>query len=127
MAHYRKIDVSIWNSSKFQYIWLNKFDRKISVPSSLRNPHRIFSRDEVEARSKRCYFAKNKKSLFAQVSEVRKAACSSCGSVESLVLDHVVPLCWGGTNDIENLQILCSRCNSAKGGLLPEPPFMEGN
>lgn len=31
-------------------------------------------------------------------------------------VDHVVPLCAGGTNDPANLQCLCKRCNQAKGG-----------
>lgn len=32
-----------------------------------------------------------------------------------LTVDHVVPLARGGTNDLANLQVLCKRCNSAKG------------
>jgi hypothetical protein len=31
-----------------------------------------------------------------------------------LVIDHVMPLDWGGTNDPENLQPLCVECNSGK-------------
>jgi hypothetical protein len=31
-----------------------------------------------------------------------------------LVIDHVVPLDWGGSNDPENLQPLCVECNSGK-------------
>lgn len=32
-----------------------------------------------------------------------------------LEIDHVIPLALGGTNDIANLQTLCSLCNRAKG------------
>ncbi len=41
--------------------------------------------------------------------------CLKCGSEESLSLDHIRPLVAGGTNDDENLQTLCKRCNSSKG------------
>jgi hypothetical protein len=41
--------------------------------------------------------------------------CLKCGTEDSLSLDHIVPLSAGGTNDDDNLQTLCKRCNSAKG------------
>lgn len=31
-------------------------------------------------------------------------------------LDHVIPKCAGGSNDIENLALACPFCNMAKGG-----------
>lgn len=45
--------------------------------------------------------------------------CQACGaSVEEdhvkLVADHKVPVDWGGTNDITNLQALCEECNRGK-------------
>jgi 5-methylcytosine-specific restriction endonuclease McrA len=30
-------------------------------------------------------------------------------------LDHIMPLCRGGSNDSENLQLLCEPCNRSKG------------
>lgn len=41
--------------------------------------------------------------------------CRSCGTHERLTVDHVIPLALGGTDDLENLQTLCERCNSVKG------------
>jgi 5-methylcytosine-specific restriction endonuclease McrA len=41
--------------------------------------------------------------------------CASCEKSESLVIDHVVSISRGGTNDIENLQLLCNTCNEKKG------------
>lgn len=45
--------------------------------------------------------------------------CQACGTtVEEdkvkLVVDHKIPVDWGGTNDISNLQSLCEECNSGK-------------
>ncbi|EPD5575250.1 HNH endonuclease, partial [Vibrio parahaemolyticus] len=33
-----------------------------------------------------------------------------------VAIDHIVPLNMGGTNDATNFQILCSKCNTDKGG-----------
>jgi len=41
--------------------------------------------------------------------------CLRCGDTERLSIDHIVPLAKGGDNSPENLQTLCSTCNSIKG------------
>lgn len=40
--------------------------------------------------------------------------CLCCGSVNRLQVDHVAPSYLGGTNDMHNLQTLCSVCNRDK-------------
>lgn len=37
--------------------------------------------------------------------------CANCGSTNNLEVDHIVPLSRGGTNDIDNLRILCKSCH----------------
>ena len=44
-----------------------------------------------------------------------KGRCMKCGSGKNLEIDHVVPLAKGGSNRLENLQLLCQRCNRMKG------------
>jgi hypothetical protein len=51
--------------------------------------------------------------------------CWYCGTnylnpFENLVIEHIVPLCRGGSDDIENLVPACAYCNQAKGTLLLE-------
>ena len=41
--------------------------------------------------------------------------CLSCGQQKPLTADHVIPLTWGGTDTIDNIQPLCMICNSIKG------------
>ena len=41
--------------------------------------------------------------------------CQRCGSKENLTVDHIMPLSLGGTNTIDNCQILCLTCNASKG------------
>lgn len=40
--------------------------------------------------------------------------CRHCGTTEDIAIDHITPRSKGGTDDIENLQLLCRRCNTRK-------------
>lgn len=40
--------------------------------------------------------------------------CLRCGSKYRLTLDHVIPVCKGGSSDYDNLQTLCHSCNNEK-------------
>lgn len=53
---------------------------------------------------------------------LRDKRCAQCGRTPSedgvkLHVDHKIPQTWGGTNDPENLQALCSDCNEGKKNL----------
>lgn len=56
-----------------------------------------------------------------QLVALLKAQCFSCAICKADLTktkkhaDHIVPLCSGGSHDIENIQILCASCNVKKG------------
>lgn len=42
--------------------------------------------------------------------------CAICGTDEGILhIDHIIPRFSGGTHDLENLRVLCKRCNLRKG------------
>ena len=41
--------------------------------------------------------------------------CVKCGSTKDFELHHIIPHAMGGSSRLENLQLLCQRCNRMKG------------
>lgn len=55
------------------------------------------------------------KTIFKKLLHKYKFSCVECGSKEKLSIDHIKPVSKGGTDEFNNLQILCKTCNSKKG------------
>ena len=64
---------------------------------------------------KKKYTIKNYKTVFEKLKYKYNFKCAHCSQSESLTIDHIIPQSRGGSDDINNLQILCKRCNSKKG------------
>ena len=48
----------------------------------------------------------------------QRGHCAGCGNHyrdKDLALDHIVPRAAGGSDELDNLQLLCTACNSTKG------------
>ena len=56
----------------------------------------------------------NKKYLYGE----QGGNCNGCGEhfqIQNLTVDHIIAKSKGGTDHLENLQLLCGHCNSVKG------------
>ena len=40
--------------------------------------------------------------------------CAICYKKEKITKDHIIPICHGGSDGIENIQPLCRSCNTGK-------------
>lgn len=56
------------------------------------------------------------RALVKAVMERDAYRCRRCGGHRDLTVDHINPVSNDGTDELENLQTLCKRCNSRKGG-----------
>lgn len=53
--------------------------------------------------------------------EKYKYRCLRCGRYgQQLTVDHIIPLCKGGTNTIDNVQPLCVTCNVKKQSMIKD-------
>ena len=59
-------------------------------------------------------YRQNKHVLFGQ-QEGRCNGCRSAFEFRHLEVDHIIPQSGGGTDHIDNLQLLCAHCNRVKG------------
>lgn len=56
-------------------------------------------------------------SIKKKVFERDGCFCSVCGSQKRLCIDHIMPVSRGGFTKLENLQVLCEKCNLQKGNM----------
>ena len=77
--------------------------------------NRLISLEKKKARGERKAISEK---LRYQVFSRDSFRCKTCGRGSDngikLQIDHVVPVDWGGTNDISNLLTLCELCNRGK-------------
>ena len=49
---------------------------------------------------------------FTAILRAANAKCGECKTTDDLTVNHKIPLSQGGSNEAENLEILCRRCHS---------------
>lgn len=93
------------------------FEAHAGAKSSELDPEGAKADMEMEAAKNEGRYRKKQISgaLRIRVFERDKYRCVSCGTHESLHVDHIHPERLGGTLQFENLQTLCARCNCKKG------------
>lgn len=41
--------------------------------------------------------------------------CNQAFLVENLTVEHIIPLSWGGSNELSNIDLACAPCNQKRG------------
>lgn len=108
--------VGLWiNSEKKRYCWSCKNIKKIELfPINKTTP---YGRGGM---CKDCLINRNRGYRPSEVFEYAEknvaqgVSCVICGSIENLQIDHIIPQSLGGTNNMDNLQIMCSIHNKKK-------------
>ena len=88
-----------------------RIDALTAVPIKINPRTDIPQRTDIDAP---IYYRQNKHVLFGQ----QEGVCNGCKMdfpFKIFDVDHVVPNSRGGTDHIDNLQLLCSSCNRIKG------------
>ncbi|MCY3972923.1 MAG: DNA methyltransferase [Candidatus Dadabacteria bacterium] len=78
--------------------------------------YKFYHRTDVPTRSDKVKRSRDIKTI--RYGEQR-GNCKMCGyhfPYNNMTVDHITPRAKGGTDDDDNLQLLCGRCNSIKGG-----------
>jgi HNH endonuclease len=91
------------------------FARERQRQREIDHAHAVMAAASSPAARKREPIPRDVKHAVFQRDEGR---CVECGSNFDIQYDHVIPFAMGGANTVENLQLLCGRCNQRKGGRL---------
>ena len=77
-------------------------------------PERTDNAEEISVQMRLPRYQTHKPELFGR----QQGKCNGCQypfHFRNLTVDHKTPQSKGGTDHIENLQLLCAACNSTKG------------
>ena len=72
---------------------------------------KAFEKTMKPRRTRKQLTDEERQSLWEAQSSVRKP-CGCTGAPKEREIDHVVPLCVGGGDTLDNLQILCKACHA---------------
>lgn len=110
-------DAFFWDSGSYgaEDVRALLFKREQRRQRELEHAHALIAADASGAPRMRTPIPREVKKL---VFERDGGRCVECGSNFDIQYDHVIPFSLGGSNAVENLQILCAPCNQAKGATL---------
>ena len=109
--------ITLWCQGKVEVI--SVYDREVhSVSLTLKLPSVVRLRHYVAIRRHVNLVPFSRANIYARDDHT----CQYCGRtlpVDTLTLDHVVPVRYGGRKDWENIATSCVRCKRRKGGRTP--------
>jgi 5-methylcytosine-specific restriction endonuclease McrA len=89
--------------------------RELKRQRQLDRARSVARADQVPERSRRESIPRE---IRLAVWERDGGRCVKCGAKALLQFDHVIPVAMGGSNAVDNIELLCDRCNQEKGASL---------
>ena len=83
--------------------FINKVDRKFRKWTRFKNEYRPANKRYIPKPTRKAVLIRD------------NYKCVKCGSQKDLQFDHIVAVSNNGSNEMENLQLLCKDCNLRKG------------
>ncbi len=83
--------------------FINKVDRKFRKWTRFKNEYRPANKRYIPKPTRKAVLIRDNYS------------CVKCGNQKDLHMDHIIPDSKNGSNELENLQVLCKDCNLRKG------------
>ena len=125
-----KLRLKCWNQKMVTICDIDHFDKFLTLfhayfeSNSESKGLVYFIYNQIKENTESFYEGKSRRylaCLYTSRADVKKAVfdihgdlCLRCGTSKDISLDHIIPVCHGGENTIENLQPLCIYCNSRK-------------
>ena len=112
------IDDHIFQSDATSIFLLQRFagtDERIDAALFRLEQLRERTQFRTTVKGRRRELASNYDLTFLELGRRDGFHCQHCHATKGLTIDHITPLIRGGTNDPDNLQLLCKTCNSRKG------------
>jgi hypothetical protein len=127
--------VHLMSTREFQYLWVDNgfyeadsdltFEQAVALvrSSSIKRARKIQRAVEMsQVHSGLGNVRQDRQSIPDEVKHLvwnrDGGCCANCGASSDLQYDHVIPLALGGSNSLNNLQLLCGPCNRRKGPTL---------
>lgn len=80
-----------------------------------RNPDKVREGDRAKHRNRRAAAGKVTAEEWREILAAAAGRCAYCARERPLTMDHIIPLCRGGTHDVGNIAAVCLPCNASKG------------
>jgi len=118
LCQYKRLTPALMEELKDEIALIERFegrDTGIDEAMALINAGKVKAGHRLAAPQKRREITARYGNLFMTIGRRDGFACARCNtSANDLQIDHKVAVINGGSNDLENLQLLCARCNSQK-------------
>jgi len=92
-----------------------QFSLQIGTTLSASSKRQIRRERKVKRYKQKRLNIKLKKKLFGHLFMAPCCYCLRAFLVETLTIEHITPLCLGGTNDPSNIALACEPCNNDRG------------